>query len=112
MIITVPAICKTGSFSGFDWDKSFFDTIKTAIEPEDEICRGIGSDSEARVYTIPLTREENVGSSCNMEWEVVDKSDIYTVFLNILLQDRISNIFRRVNTTSLNSTKIILSKIF
>ena len=90
MTITVPEICRSGSFAGFDWERSFFDSNLEATSGTSP-CFGIGKEGTDRRYTIPLTRDANDPGSCNMQYKANDETHEYRVFLNMIIQDCVTN---------------------
>ena len=91
IVITVPKICRSGSYKGLNWEKTFFDSDETANSPIDAIC--LGKDiADDRVYSIPITKMFNDPKSCNMVYETNDIADVHIVFLNfIIAQELVSN---------------------
>ena len=99
MIITVPKVCRSGSFKNVDWDKSFFASDKDSTSPG-SICLGEGATDQDRVYTIPLTKIPDDPASCNMEYEEktddngVQTDDVLSLFFNFVMnEERFSNIY-------------------
>jgi hypothetical protein len=92
MIITVSEICKSGSYSGVNWEKTFLDSDENASSPENNICLGEGDENKNLVYSIPLTKKSYDPANCNMIYETNQIADTHTVFLNFIInEDRISN---------------------
>ena len=93
MIITVPEICKSGSYSGVNWNKTFLGSDENSSVSENNLCLGKDDENKNRVYLIPLTKQSNDPANCNMIYETNPLADTHTVFINFIIdEDRISNL--------------------
>ena len=93
LIIIVPEICISGSYSGVNWEKTFL-ASESASLPENDVCLGEDDENFNRVYKIPLTKKSNDPLSCNMLYETNNIADTNVVFLHFMInEDRVSNFY-------------------